>query len=163
MSRRGVARAALAAVTALLVTGGTARAQGVGYGVAGLAGVSGFFASLATLHGAGGGELLIADRAGVGGEIGFLGTGGILFMGSANGVLHLVPNRREHKASPFVTAGYTRMGNNDSSFDAWNAGVGVDVWAKDRVGVRVEFRDHVRPDDRGIVHYWTIRGGIAFR
>ena len=30
-------------------------------------------------------------------------------------------------------------------------------------GLRVEFRDHVRPDSRGTVHYWSLRAGIAFR
>ena len=99
-------------------------AQGVGYGVAGLAGVSGFFASLATLHGAGGGELLVRGRAGVGGEVGFIGTSGVLGLGSVNGVVHLVPNRADHKVSPFVTGGYTRMGNADGAFNAWNAGPG---------------------------------------
>ncbi len=161
LSRYG--RGALVALSLVLAGAGDAVAQGLGYGVAGLAGVSGFFASLATLHGAGGGELLIANRAGAGAEVGFIGTGGVLAMVSANGVVHLVPNRAGHRASPFVTGGWTRMGNNDGSFDAWNAGAGVDIWARDRAGVRVEFRDHVRPDSRGTVHYWTIRGGIVFR
>ena len=49
------------------------------------------------------------------------------------------------------------------SFDAWDIGGGIDYWTKDRLGVRVEFRDHVRSDRRGDVHYWALRAGIAFR
>jgi hypothetical protein len=26
-----------------------------------------------------------------------------------------------------------------------------------------EFRDHVRPDHRGTVHYWSVRAGFVFR
>lgn len=151
------------AMVVLIVAPGRAEAQGLGYGVAGPAGVSGFFTSTRTLHAAGGGEVLAANRVGVGGELGVLGTTSILLTGSLNGVAHLVPNRREHRVSPFVTAGWTRMGSGEGSFDAWNAGGGVDLWTTERAGIRLEFRDHVRPDSRGTVHYWTVRGGIAFR
>ena len=65
--------------------------------------------------------------------------------------------------SKYTTAERERMSSGEDSFDAWNAGGGVDVWTRDRVGFRLELRDHVRPDTRGTVHYWTIRGGIAFR
>jgi hypothetical protein len=41
--------------------------------------------------------------------------------------------------------------------------MGADFWRNDHAGVRVEFRDHVRPDSRGIVHYFSIRGGIALK
>lgn len=156
-----IAWAAIGA-TAMLLGARSVEAQGIGYGVAGLGGVSGFFLSRTTLHAAGGGELLFRDRAGVSGEFGFFGTGRPLLMGSANGVFHVV-RAGGNAASPFVTAGWTRMGNGDASFDAWNAGAGVDLWSKERLGLRIEFRDHVRPDFRGTVHYWTFRGGIAFR
>jgi len=29
--------------------------------------------------------------------------------------------------------------------------------------VRLEVRDQVRPDRRGDVHYWTMRGGLVIR
>lgn len=152
---------AMGAVT-MLLWGSRVEAQGIGYGVAGLGGVSGFFASRTTLHAAGGGGLLFRDRLGAVGEFGFFGTGRPLFMGSANGVFRFASARGD-AASPFVTGGWTRMGNGDSSFDAWNAGVGVDIWPQERLGLRIELRDHVRPDVRGTVHYWTLRGGIIFR
>jgi hypothetical protein len=67
------------------------------------------------------------------------------------------------RRSPFFTGGYTHMGSGEASFDAWNVGVGFDLWTSDRFGFRVEFRDHVRPDFRGTVQYWTVRAGVCFR
>jgi hypothetical protein len=156
------AHARIGLLASCLVLAGVrgADAQLLGYGVGGLAGVSGFFGSLAAGHVAGGGEALVRGRAGVGGALGLIGN---LAVGSVNGVFHVVPSRVEHRVSPFVTSGWTRMGNRDRSFDAWNIGGGVDVWSRERVGLRVEFSDHLRPDSRGAVHYWTIRGGVVFR
>ena len=150
----------LLALTAVLGSVRGADAQALGYGVGGLAGVSGFFASAAAGHVAGGGEALFRGRAGIGGELGLISN---LTLDSVNGVAHLVPSQARRRLSPFVTGGWTRMSSGEGSFDAWNDGGGVDVWPRERVGFRLEFRDHVRPDTRGTVHYWTIRGGIAFR
>jgi hypothetical protein len=146
-----------------LSAGRTTEAQGLGYGIAGPAGFSGFFGSSASgVHVAGGGEALVGGRAGIGGEFGVLAnSSSALWVFSVNGVLHFSTAQR--RLSPFVTGGYTRMGNADGSFGAWNVGAGVDIWAKDRVGLRVDFRDHVRPDDRGAVQYWTVRAGVVFR
>jgi hypothetical protein len=145
-----------------------AAAQALGYGIAGPAGYSGFFGSSSlAVHAAGGGEVLAGGRVGAGGEFGLLaGTGGGLFVTSANGVFHFVPGDRTSartRVSPFVTAGYTRISSGEGAFDGWNAGAGADVWLKPRVGMRVEFRDHVRPDSRGTVHDWAVRAGIVFR
>jgi hypothetical protein len=70
---------------------------------------------------------------------------------SVNGVVHVVPSSPEHRVSPFVTGGWTRTSSGEGSFNAWN------------LGVRVEFRDHVRPDSRGTVQYWTVRAGVTVR
>jgi hypothetical protein len=143
----------------------TVEAQGLGYGIAGPAGISGFFGSSASsIHAAAGGEGLFDGRAGIGGEVGVLAnSGSALLVLSANGVLHFSTD--PSRLSPFVTGGYTIMGvgYGEGSFSAWNVGAGVDYWAKDRVGVRIDFRDHVRPDSRGAVQYWTIRAGVVFR
>jgi hypothetical protein len=139
----------------------TTRAEGLGYAIVGPAGYSGFFGSSASaVHAAGGGEGLIDGRAGIGGEFGVFNS---LSVFSVNGVLHVSPSPANRGLSPFVTGGYTHMGNGEGSFDAWNVAAGMDLWAKNRLGVRVEFRDHVRPDSRGAVQYWTIRAGIVFR
>ena len=140
-------------------------AQGLGYGIAGPSGFSGFFGSSASsVHVAGGGEALVDERAGIGGEFGVLAnSSSALLVLSANGVLHFSTKAAKRRLSPFVTGGYTHMGSGEGAFGAWNVGVGMDLWTKDRAGVRMEFRDHVRPDSRGAVQYWTIRAGIVFR
>jgi hypothetical protein len=55
------------------------------------------------------------------------------------------------------------IGDGDGAFSAFNAGGGVNAWIGDRAGVRFELRDHVRPDDRGLTHYWAARLGIVFK
>ena len=145
----------------LVVASASARAQGLGSVVAGPAGVSGFFGSSSnSLHAAGGGEALLKGLVGIGGEAGLLAnSSNVLWVVSANGVVHLGVAR----VSPFLTGGYTRMGGGEGGFNAWNAGGGVDFWTTSRLGVRLDFRDHIRPDIRGTVHYWTVRGGMVFR
>jgi hypothetical protein len=146
-----------------------AQVTGLGYGIAGPAGFSGFFGTSGlNVHVAGGGEVLAGDRVGAGGEFGvFAGTGGGLFVTSATAVFHFVPSSgargRDQRVSPFVSGGYSRLSSGEGDFNAVNAGAGADVWLKPRVGIRAEFRDHIRSDDRGGVHYWSIRVGVVFR
>lgn len=137
-----------------------ARGQTLGYAVAGPAGISGFFnRSLSSAHVAGGGEGLAGGVVGLAGELGVLANASsALWVASASGVVHLAAM----PFSPFLSAGYTRMGSGEGGFNAWNVGAGADYWARQRIGIRVDFRDHVRPDFRGTVHYWTIRGGVVF-
>jgi hypothetical protein len=148
----------------ICLSSATTQAQGMVYGVAGPSGISGFFRSaLDALHAAGGGELLVAGRAGVAGELGIVATtSSALLVFSTNGVFHVQPLSARGPAL-FVTAGYTRMSSGDGSFNAWNVGAGIDLWTRDHLGLRVEFRDHVRPDARGVVQYWTVRAGVTFR
>jgi hypothetical protein len=158
----------MGALVAVIVGAGAAAAQPVGYAVVGPSGYSGFFgSSISAGHVAGGGEFLVGGRAGGGGEFGLIaGTGGGLWVTSANGVFHILPGGpadSDVRVSPFVTGGYTRMSSGDGGFNGWNAGAGADVWLKPHVGLRLEFRDHVRPDSRGTVHYWSFRAGVAFR
>ena len=160
-ARRPARAAVLLALTMSACCAPDAAAQALGYAVAGPAGVSGFFdSSASSIHAAGGGEALAGRLVGVGGEFGALAnSSNVLLVASANGVVHLPVN----PLSPFVTAGYTRMESGEGGFNAWNVGAGADYWAKSRLGLRVEFRDHVRPDARGTVHYWTVRAGVVFR
>jgi hypothetical protein len=158
----------LAALAGGIAVAGPAAAQGLGYAIVGPAGYSGFFGGAAGLgHAAGGGEVLTGGRVGGGGEFGILaGTGGALLVTSINAVFHLGPGRAtpgRSRLSPYVSGGYTRMSSGEGSFNGWNVGAGADLWFKPRVGLRVEFRDHVRPDSRGGVHYWAVRAGVALR
>jgi hypothetical protein len=134
-----------------------------GYAVAGPAWYTGFFGGGGGIvHAVGGGEVLV-HGVGVGGEVGLLGnSGNVLGVLSINGVVR--PWRRAGaKIAPFLTAGYTRMGSGDGSFDAWNVAAGATVWTGRHAGVRIELRDHVRPDRRGTVQYFAMRVGIALR
>lgn len=152
-------------VASMLACAATADAQVLGYAIAGPAGFHGFFGSSASFgHAAGGAELLIPDRAGAGVEYGVIaGSDSALLVWSVNGVVHVLPGRGRSRVSPFVTGGFTRMSSGEGDFNAWNAAAGLDIWAKPRVGVRVEVRDHIRLDDRGNVHYWALRAGVVFR
>ncbi len=158
----------MAALAGILATARPADAQALGYGIAGPAGYSGFFGSSAqAIHAAGGGEVLVGGRVGGGGEFGILANAnGGLFLTSANAVVHFVPSQPtpiRSRLSPFITGGYTRFSSGEGAFNGWNAGAGTDVWLKPRVGLRVEFRDHVRSDQRGSVQYRALRVGVVFR
>jgi hypothetical protein len=138
-----------------------AEAQSAIYGLAGPAGVSGFFRSSRAVHAAGGGDIVLAGPLAVSGEFGgFANASSILWVTSVNGTIVLSGVGR---LAPFLTSGYTRMGSGEGAFNAWNVGGGVNVWFGDRVGVRADVRDHIRPDSRGKVQYWTVRGGVVFR
>lgn len=135
-------------------------AQAHGYAAGGIAGVSGFVPGQATFHVAGGGDIVPTDHLGVGGEIGFFNR---LITGSANVTFY--PGGTAGVVSPFLTGGYSRMGIGDGegAFSAFNAGAGLHIWTGHRAGIRVELRDHFRPDDRGNTHYWSLRAGVVFR
>jgi hypothetical protein len=139
-----------------------ASGQGLGYAGAGFGGYSGFFGtSSPSLHAGAGGEVVAADRLGIGGEFGFFNR---LIVGNANASFHL-NGVKTATFSPFVTAGYSRfgIGDGEGAFNTFNVGAGLHYWAAKRVGFRVELRDHFRPDDRGTTQYWSVRAGIAFR
>jgi len=156
-------------VVGAMITARPAAAQALGYGIAGPAGYSGFFGNsvLPLLHVAGGGEFLAGGRVGVGGEFGLLAnTDGGMFVTSVNGVFHFKPSVAtpiRSRISPFASGGYTRLGSGGYGSTAWNLGAGADIWLEPRVGVRLEFRDHIRPDGRGGVQYWAFRAGVVFR
>jgi hypothetical protein len=137
-------------------------AQALGYAAGGFGGYSGFFGTASpSFHVGAGGEVVAADRVGIGGEFGFFDR---LIVGSANASFHL-NGVRNARFSPFITGGYSRLGigDGDGAFNTINVGAGLHYWAADRVGFRVEVRDHFRPDDRGTTQYWSVRAGIAFR
>jgi hypothetical protein len=155
---------ALAFVALLTADVRIADAQALGYGVAGIGGVQGFYGSFTTGQFAGGGELLAKGRAGVTGSVGMSGNGsGALTTISFGGVWHPVPMSTWRRYSPYVTSGISLLGDRDVAFPTWNVGGGVDTWTRERIGVRLDVRDHLRSDFRGVVHYWTVGAGVVFR
>ncbi|MCI0387588.1 MAG: hypothetical protein MOB07_02290 [Acidobacteria bacterium] len=124
-----------------------------------------FAQEVATLHIGGGGEGLVYKGLGVGGEIGYLGIIGELGEGfgvlSPNVSYHFTNATRSGKFAPFVTSGYSLLFG-EGVASAVNLGGGMHWWFKDRVGLRLEFRDHVIVTD-GAPHLFGIRFGVAFR
>jgi hypothetical protein len=133
------------------------RGQGYAFYAPGALGADGHY--LATAHIGGGGEVLLYRGLGVGGEIGYLTpqrdfAAGIGML-SANGSYHF---NQAGRLSPFVTAGWT-LGIRDGHTTLFNYGGGVNYWFRERVGLRLEFRDHVKHES----HFLGARIGLSFR
>jgi hypothetical protein len=111
-------------------------------------------------HGGVGGDFMINRFFGAGGE-----AGGILgrrfapnlAVLSGNGSLHLPVSGS--RIDPFATAGLTMVAAGGADL-LFNFGFGANWWFRERLGTRVEFRDHVWRDD---THLWEFRFGVTFR
>lgn len=113
----------------------------------------------------GGGEAFIKGGLSAGGDIGgytpaksFDEGFGIL---SANAGYHFLKASKSGKVVPFVNGGYSLFFRSDTA-NGINFGGGVNYWFKDRLGLRVEIRDHVvveSPD----THFVGFRFGLLFR
>ena len=117
------------------------------------------------LHIGGGGEGLVYKGLGVGGEIGYLGSADGLRDGigvlSTNISYHFTKATKSRKFAPFVTSGYSML-IRGSAINSINIGGGANWWFKDRIGLRLELRDHV-PLRFESVHFFGVRIGLAFR
>ncbi len=118
-----------------------------------------------TLHFGAGGEAILGKGIGLGAEIGALGTRtgfehSAVGIFSPNGYYHFIhgPGIR---ADPFLTGGYTLLFRSGHE-NLFNVGGGLNYWFHRRLGVRLEFRDHVDTDGTSL-HYWGFRFGLAFR
>ena len=117
-----------------------------------------------TFQAGGGGDAIFWKGLGVNVELGALWPHEqVLYavgMLSPGGVYYL-RRGKDHRVDPFVNGGYTLMfrGGAQSLF---YAGGGVNIWASRKIGVRLEFRDHVTTDGQAD-HYWGFRIGAAFR
>jgi hypothetical protein len=116
--------------------------------------------SIRLTHFGGGGEAIFYKGAGIGIEAGFVAPWrnfcaglGIL---SLNGSYHF---SRSKRLSPFVTGGYS-LGVRNGYINLVNFGGGANYWFRDRLGLRLEFRDHV---DRAHNQYVSGRIGLSFR
>lgn len=112
----------------------------------------------------GGVEQLLDHGIGAGAELGAVIPGrdvahnsvGIF---SANGYYHF---QRDRKLDPFATAGYSLLFRNFTA-NMFNYGGGLNYWFQDNLGLRLEFRDHVRSGVTPAAHYWGIGIGLTFR
>ncbi|MBK9314132.1 MAG: hypothetical protein IPM55_07795 [Acidobacteria bacterium] len=121
--------------------------------------------SSASLHIGGGGEGLVYKGLGVGGEIGWLGPTRALNDGfgvlSANGSYHFRNATASGKVVPFVTGGWS-LAFRSGSAHGGNFGGGINYWFKERIGLRLEVRDHVFNNFTS-THFLGFRVGLAFR
>jgi opacity protein-like surface antigen len=139
--------------------------RGWGYGFIALGGSAGD-GSATALHYGGGGERLIYRGLGVGAELGNVTPTGDFGQGlgilSANMSYNFGGRQRSKKISPFVTGGYSlKFRDDEDSGGGLNLGAGVQYWASNRLGVRVEFRDH--HFFKGVLNFYGVRVGLAFR
>jgi hypothetical protein len=157
----------LIGLVGLTLSAGASNAQTSGQGtfVAGAGAYSNGFSSGRVLQIGGGGEALIQNRFGIGGELGLAGGGGDAWATvSLNGSLHFPKPGSTNGAVPFVSGGYTRMGffTEYGGSNALNVGGGVTYWFSGRKGLVTEFREVVY-QALGTDQHWTVRIGIAFR
>ena len=137
------------------------RAQGYAFFAPGAIVGDGY--SLGTAHFGAGGEGLLYKGLGLGAEVGYItpwrnfkdGIG----MLSVNGSYHF---NRNGKLSPFVSGGYS-MAFRSGHVNLFNFGGGVNYWWHDRIGLRVEFRDHVYSEFSRATHFLGGRIGFSFR
>jgi hypothetical protein len=118
-----------------------------------------------TIHFGGGGEGTFYKGLGVGAEIGYLGAMGSMNEGiglaSLNGI-YIFRSRSHPKLDPFLTGGGTLAFAGGGLFGGLNFGGGVQYWFRKRIGLRVEFRDHI-PNQDFSSHLFEGRIGFAFR
>ena len=99
------------------------------------------------LHFGGGGEAYVYKGLGFGAEIGYLSPIKALDQGlgclSING-LYAFRGSAGGKVVPFISGGYSLLFRS-GTLNAVNFGGGINYWFTRKVGLRLEFRDHVSP------------------
>lgn len=110
----------------------------------------------------GGGEFVSRSGFGGGGEVGYWAPwrrfDGGLGIANLNGSYYF---GSRGKIVPFVTGGYSLLFRSATS-NGFNFGGGVNWWFSDGLGLKVDFRDDVRPGSVDL-HYWAFRAGLNFR
>jgi len=63
---------------------------------------------------------------------------------------------------PYITAGYSLLFRN-ATINGFNYGGGIDYWFAKKVGLKVEFRDHILTQFYDNPHIYQFRVGFSFR
>jgi hypothetical protein len=116
---------------------------------------------LTMFHFGGGGEGILYRGIGVGAELGYVApwrepSAGVGLL-SLNGLYQF---RSNNKVAPFITAGYSAAFSN-GYINMFNIGGGVHWWIAHRIGLRMEFRDHIHHQSN--LQYLEGRIGLSFR
>jgi hypothetical protein len=118
-----------------------------------------------TLHAGGGVDAIIAKGIGLNLEFGGIWprecfSDCVLGVFSPGGTVYF-RRGKENRLDPFVNAGYTLMFRSGHE-NLFYFGGGTNYWMTRKVGLRMEFRDHVSTN-YSTAHFWSIRMGLAFR
>jgi hypothetical protein len=137
------------------------REAGQGYAFAGFGALN---SDSSLLHFGGGAEANLFKGIGFGVEVGYLSP--LQNLGNGIGILSIdgqytFGTGHAGKLRPFLTGGYT-LAFRSGHANAVNFGGGVHYWFSRRVGLRMEFRDHVSPS-LWDAHLWQGRIGFDFR
>ncbi len=157
----------LIGLAGLTLSAAASNAQTTGQGtfVVGAGAYSNGFSSGRVLQIGGGGEALVQNRFGIGGELGLAGGGGDAWAAvSLNGSVHFPRPGATKGVVPFVSGGYTRMGffTEYGGSNALNVGGGITYWFSGRKGLVCDLREVVY-QALGTNQHWAARIGIAFR
>jgi hypothetical protein len=115
----------------------------------------------------GGGGQIGIGRLTIGGDVtGLIATGSNYArnaaIASAGPGFHFFSDR-ERKIDPFVTGGVSVLAARGGVAGMAHYGGGVNYWFRDRVALRVEFRDHLWPTEGESIHFIAVRVGLTFR
>ncbi len=126
-----------------------------------------FGSTTGTLHFGGGGEGFLYKGLAIGAEAGFLAPMKSFSSGfgllDVDGSYHFISSNRTKKVVPFITGGYSLLFGSGRAHGL-NFGGGVNWWMRDRVGLRLEARDHIFPVSGGPTpQAWEFRIGFSFR
>jgi hypothetical protein len=120
------------------------------------------------IHVGGGGEARLANRFGLGGELGVLKpvtnqyaiTSGLA---SVTPAYHFIARGSNRTIDPFVNGGFSVLFGSGAGA-AIHYGVGLNYWVGRRLGLRFEFRHHLWSPEAGeAIHLIGFRVGLAFR
>jgi len=120
------------------------------------------------IHVGGGGEARLANRFGLGGELGVLKpvtnqyaiTSGLA---SVTPAYHFIARGSNRTIDPFVNGGFSVLFGSGAGA-AIHYGVGLNYWVGRRLGLRFEFRHHLWSPEAGeAIHLIGFRIGVAFR
>jgi hypothetical protein len=153
--------------------GALAAQESHGYVYAGPGGISTAGETGKVLYGGLGGEGIVGSGIGLGAEGGAIrqvsaGWHGLLALVSTNFYYHFV--HTQDRSDPFVTIGYTSLfrgahheaGLDPGQANAVNFGGGLNYWFRPRLGLKLEFRDHLQLKRGPNASYWSFRLGLTF-
>ena len=139
----------------------TIQKTGQGYAFVGLGAVN---AEAGTLQFGGGAEANLHKGLGFGLEIGYFSAMEAISEGigvfSVDGQ-YTFGLENSRKIKPFVSGGYS-LAFRSGTVNAVNFGGGIHYWFRDRLGLRLEFRDYLSPEMTDL-HLWQGRVGLEFR